>query len=249
MGIRQQGSWLVVWMALAVMCVGGCGSDITPENPPGTSPGPSQAGPTTGGQSVQQPGSGGSETTAGQGTAQEAPERTVPPVKLTDAVRQTCLVQVGQVLPVRPDELAQLQDIHGAAAAASEVSFGQKLTVVCFWQLGTSQRSRLAALDMLEFLDKDIAREFAGQGLAVVCVHVGDSAGLGDLDPTGEIRVPCLVDLQGELFARMAVGTEHMPRIYLLDGQGRVLWFDVEYSSATRRYLREAIEATLGPST
>jgi len=255
-GESQQGGWLLVGVALAGLCVAGCGSDTAPEKPTGTAGDSSQAGvaggEAAGGQSAGQTSSGGQSAhgsgTSGGSTTPEQPHRhAIPEVNLTDAVRQTCLVQVGQSFPLVASDLAQLPDIHGAAAAPPGVSFGQKLSVVCFWQLGATDRDRLTALDLLEFLDKDIARPFADQGLSVVCVHVGDSPALGQLDPAGEIHVPCLVDAQGGLFGRVATNTEYMPRIYLLDGRGGVLWFDVEYSSATRRYLREAIEAALSP--
>jgi hypothetical protein len=38
-----------------------------------------------------------------------------------------------------------------------------------------------------------------------------------------------------------------MPRTYLLDPTGKILWFDVEYSRSTRRDLSEALDAMVGP--
>jgi len=37
-----------------------------------------------------------------------------------------------------------------------------------------------------------------------------------------------------------------MPRTFLLDANGKVLWFDVEYSRAARRDLIVSIKAVLG---
>jgi hypothetical protein len=37
------------------------------------------------------------------------------------------------------------------------------------------------------------------------------------------------------------VATEHLPRTYLLDAEGRILWFDLEYSRATARELINAL--------
>ncbi len=36
-----------------------------------------------------------------------------------------------------------------------------------------------------------------------------------------------------------------MPRTYLVDSQGKILWFDMEYSRSTRRDLRDAIRVVL----
>lgn len=249
MARQQPAGWLTIAAALAAMCVSGCGADTAPHQPGGTAPEPSPAGLSAGGQSGAQTLPGSPGASGAQAVPEQPPPHAIPPVALTEAVRKTCLVQVGQAFPVAADELAKLPDMRGAGSQTASVAFGPKLSVVCFWQLGSSPRSRLAALDLLEFLDQDIARQFAGQGLSALCIHVGEAAGLAALDPSGEIRLPCLVDPQGELFARVAMGTEYMPRIYLLDARRTVLWFDVEYSSATRRYLREAIEAALNGGT
>ncbi|MEM9659649.1 MAG: hypothetical protein AAF961_14915, partial [Planctomycetota bacterium] len=52
---------------------------------------------------------------------------------------------------------------------------------------------------------------------------------------------PELVDAEGVAFAKL--GAKLLPRIYVLDAQGSVVWFDIEYSEATRRELRQAIAA------
>ena len=56
-------------------------------------------------------------------------------------------------------------------------------------------------------------------------------------------RYPLLLDAGGAYFKRVA--TEKVLRTYLLDAQGRILWFDTEYSRATRRDLLQAIDAAL----
>ena len=52
---------------------------------------------------------------------------------------------------------------------------------------------------------------------------------------------PNLLDADGKAFAQ--VGSERLPRTYLLDPQGKILWFDIEYSLATRRELHQALRA------
>ena len=48
-----------------------------------------------------------------------------------------------------------------------------------------------------------------------------------------------LLDSEGEALAKVA--TRRLPRTYLLDKKGKILWFDMEYSASTRRDLRDAI--------
>jgi len=56
---------------------------------------------------------------------------------------------------------------------------------------------------------------------------------------------PNLLDPKGEYFAKIA-SERKMPRTYLLDAQGKVLWFDLEYSNTARRDLVQGIEVALG---
>ena len=37
-----------------------------------------------------------------------------------------------------------------------------------------------------------------------------------------------------------------LPRIYVLDAQRRIAWFDIEYSEATRRELQQTLAALAG---
>ena len=51
-----------------------------------------------------------------------------------------------------------------------------------------------------------------------------------------------LVDAKGKAFAQ--VGSRHLPRTFVLDPSGKIVWFDIEYSLATRRELQQALAAT-----
>jgi hypothetical protein len=55
-----------------------------------------------------------------------------------------------------------------------------------------------------------------------------------------------LLDAEGRAFAE--VGSEKLPRTYLVDAQGKILWFDIEYSLSTRRELHQALRAVVGPA-
>jgi hypothetical protein len=53
-----------------------------------------------------------------------------------------------------------------------------------------------------------------------------------------------LLDPEGDYYAKVA--TDRIPRVYLLDPAGKVLWFDIEYSPSTQRDLERAIRFVLG---
>ena len=57
-----------------------------------------------------------------------------------------------------------------------------------------------------------------------------------------DVTFPSLLDPGGAYFA--AVATERLPRIYLLDADGKILWFDMEYTETTRGALKQAIHAS-----
>ena len=48
-----------------------------------------------------------------------------------------------------------------------------------------------------------------------------------------------LVDSDSKLFLQFA--TARVPRTYVLDKDGKILWFDIEYSQSTRRDLANAL--------
>ena len=52
-----------------------------------------------------------------------------------------------------------------------------------------------------------------------------------------------LMDPQGKALAQVA--TRYLPRTYLVDAAGKIVWFDMEYSPSTRRQLIQAIECTV----
>ncbi len=170
------------------------------------------------------------------------PPPTIPPVELGDTLRATCLVEVGHTMPD-----AQLRDLNGTVHALRRL-YGEKLTVVFFWSgQGPS------AIQELADLGTDIAEPYAEKGVRVVAVNVRDT----DEDVRKSIdlagaTIPVLLDPAGSFFSKVA--TEKVPRTYLLQTtqdaegnlQGKILWFDVEYSRSTRRNLKQAIQVARG---
>jgi peroxiredoxin len=164
----------------------------------------------------------------------DAPEK-IPPVVLSKQHEALCKVQVGDIMPAI--ELPQLRE--NGAARLSDL-FGEKATVVVFWS--TDRRMSRA---QLADLTPDVIEPFAEMGVAVVGIAVRESASSAE-EALQQARAsfPNLLDAEGRAFA--AVGRDRLPRTYLLDPQGKILWFDIEYSHATRRELQQALRALVG---
>jgi peroxiredoxin len=133
----------------------------------------------------------------------------------------------------------QLPDLDGRMRHLAS-HYGSVLTVVCFWR-----GDRALARAELADLGPDVAAAFSGRGVRVVGIAVQEtieSARRHAAD--AEASFPILVDADGSAFAK--VGSDKLPRTYLLDATGTILWFDIEYSRTTRRDLQLAIRAALG---
>jgi peroxiredoxin len=165
--------------------------------------------------------------------AQEAePTPKIPPVVLSKQHEALCKVKVGDALPAI--ELPRLD--NGRPEKLSQM-FGERATVVVFWK-----PDRRMALAQLTDLTPDVIEPFAEQGIAVVGIAVNGTTSTAQAAlQKSAAEFPNLVDADGGAFA--AVGSERLPRTYLVDPQGKVLWFDIEYSHATRRELQQALRA------
>jgi peroxiredoxin len=187
-----------------------------------------------------QPGS--EQSAAGQPAKQAEPEPpppTVPEVHMPEALRDTCLVFVGDEMPG-----GELADLEGNTKSLAELR-GEKLTVILFWNRGEELFAQMAATAALEDLQKDVAEPYGSKGVAVVAINVKDSAegARQNVDEAGA-KYPILSDPEGEYFAKVA--TQDLPRVYLLDADGKLLWLDVEFSRTTRRNLMQAVQVELG---
>lgn len=164
--------------------------------------------------------------------SEERPE--MPRVLLTQSHAELCRVQVGDVLPP-----VRLADLDGTEHDVSSL-FGDELTIVFFW---TGQLS--SARTGLADLDPDVLTPYKDHGVRVVGIAVEEKPQeakqyIDDADAT----FVNLVDPDGSAFAQ--VGTGMLPRIFLVDSRGKILWFDMEYSRSTRRDLRQAIRSVVG---
>lgn len=158
---------------------------------------------------------------------------TMPKVMLTEGHAATCLVRVGDAFPE-----IELADPAGERKQLTALR-GERLTLVVFWNAREP-----VALEELSDLARYHQPRFGHEGLSIVAVNTGNEPQLAaELAKEAKATYPILCDPQGEAFAKIA--TSNLPRTYLLNAQGQVLWFDLEYSPTTRRDLAQAIRYSL----
>ena len=165
-----------------------------------------------------------------------AQKKEIPKVNLTKDDAATCLVKVGDAMPE-----GQLPRPDGTEFPLRSL-FGNKATVVLFWSSANPY-----ARQALRRLGGDVFGPFGDKGVGVVAIDVKDSPEVArktasELAATKSANA-LLLDPDGAYFAKVA--TEKLPRVYLLDPTGKILWFDIEYSGVTRANLQLAIEAVL----
>jgi peroxiredoxin len=160
-------------------------------------------------------------------------ELKMPSVVLSDQHAALCKVKVGDPFPA-----LELPDISGARKTLNEL-YGSKLTLVVFWN-----GKQPTAIEELSDLTRYFLPRFADKGLAVVAIDSGDEATkAGELSQKAGAAYPVLSDADGAALTQVA--TSKLPRSYLLDPSGKIIWFDLEYSPTTRRDLAQAIRFTL----
>jgi len=159
--------------------------------------------------------------------------QSMPQVYFTEEHAKLSLVHVGDQFPK-----LELADLDGEQQQFGEL-LGEKLTIVIFWQSGLP-----TSLEALADLQARFLKEFADQGVGVVGINVGDEPLLArELTEQAATEYPQLSDRDHKAFAQVATRT--LPRCYLLDASGKVLWFDIEYSRTTRQQLLSAIRFSL----
>ena len=123
--------------------------------------------------------------------------------------------------------------LGGGDAKVADLA-GKKATVVLFWA-----PDRWMAEGALVDLGIEAAA-FGGKGAGFVGIVEGPANDKTDgLIKSAGTGLTQLADADGAALAQ--VGELALPRIYVLDSQGKVAWFDIEYSEATRRELRQTL--------
>jgi peroxiredoxin len=152
----------------------------------------------------------------------------VPPVLLASGHAQLCKVNVGDAFPT-----IALPKVGGGDAKVADLA-GKKATVVLFWA-PDRWMAEGALVDMaIE------AAAFGDKGAGFVGIVEGPANDKTDgLIKSAGTGLTQLADADGAALAQ--VGELALPRIYVLDSAGKVAWFDIEYSEATRRELRQTL--------
>ncbi len=149
-----------------------------------------------------------------------------PQVVLSDEHAATCLVGVGDTMPDIAfhvqDEVRHLHDCLG------------RLTLVVFWN-----RDRYYAVEQFSRLGREVRDRYGDLGLSIVAVNVVDPAQAAP--PESEPAARPFVSGWDDGSAFSQVATARIPRTYLLDSTGTIVWFDLEYSRSTRREMHNAI--------
>lgn len=164
----------------------------------------------------------------------------IPEVQLSAALKATCKIGVGDSLPE-----ASLSTADGKTASLGQLR-GEAATVVFFWAAGDTETSKKIAASALADIQADAVSAYGPKAVNAVAVNQRDSAEkVAEILAQAKIGFLVLMDPDGGYFAQVA--TERLPRVYVLDRQGKIVWFDVEYSETTRRILKEVLRVTAGP--
>ena len=196
-------------------------SQSEPSRPASASSAPDESNPASG------------EVAAGEIGQVDPADLAMPKVLLSNAEIATCLVGVGDPMPA-----ITLPDLAGKAQPLAQL-LGERLTVVAFWR-----DSNPYAMAELADLGPDVAQHFGRRGVRVVAIDESDSPDqVRQIVQKLGLKFPVLLDAKGEALAKVA--TRKLPRTYLLDATGKIVWFDIEYSRSTRRDLHQAIQFLL----
>lgn len=154
----------------------------------------------------------------------------IPQVHLSETHAKTLKVNVGDKFPS-----FSLPD--GAGKPQTLDSLKGRLTLIVFWRANEP-----SAVEELRDLAAQYLPAYATAGLKVAAINSYDQpaatkAVLEQFQP----GYPCLTDVGGKLLGQ--VGAGQLPRTFLLDAGGKVLWLDIEYSRTTRRQLLQALQA------
>lgn len=160
----------------------------------------------------------------------DATSTKIPKVALTRQEEDLCKVKVGDAMPA-----IELPGVDGGKATKLADLFGKTATVVVFWK-GDRRMSREQLADIVP----DVIEPFGKKGVAVVGIAVQESAqSAPEVLTNAGAKFDNVLDADGKAFAQ--VGSERLPRTYVLDSTGKIVWFDIEYSLTTRRELHDVL--------
>jgi peroxiredoxin len=153
----------------------------------------------------------------------------MPKVQFSKREEKLCKVKVGDEMPA-----IELPELGGKPTKLASL-LGKKATVIVFWK-----GDRRMAREQLADLGSDVIEPFEKEGVAVIGIAVKETdASATEALAKTDAKFKNLLDADGKAFAE--VGSERLPRTYVLDPSGKIVWFDIEYSLTTRRELHDAL--------
>jgi hypothetical protein len=164
----------------------------------------------------------------------------VPPVVMSKQHRDKLEVFQNDALPAEVlDE--QLVGLDGKSHSLRS-ELGQKLTVVLFWS-----SDHAYAAEELHYLATRVNHDFGQKGVKIVTINQRDNQQQAS-KAAGSAGASSLVTLldSNKTLSQLADGS--VPRTYLLDAEGRVLWLDIVFDRTTQRDLAGAINFVLNKS-
>ena len=212
------------WATLIAVClmagVIGCNGDTTKTPNDGTP-----------GNDDDPPVADGTNNDATSADAPTSPQ--VPETIYSEMVGKTHVVKVGDTLPA-----AELPDVGGKLHKLSDL-YGENLTIIFFWR-----GRNLYSVEEFEDMEGDVALPYSEKGVRIIAINEGDTAEqvVAQIQKV-DAKFANVLDPDGAFFAKVA--TEKMTRTYAVDAEGKILWFETEYSTDTRRLLKQTIEAVL----
>lgn len=160
-----------------------------------------------------------------------------PRVVLSVKHANTCIVKVNDMFPAM-----ELPDLRRKRFSIQQ-NLGQQLTVVVFWNT-----QRLFSREQFRRMQKEVAEPWSLKGVNVIAINVGDDVATVDaFSKKVGAKFPVLLDTNAAAWKKVSKGS--VPRMFLVDRQGKILWFDIEYSQGALRNLRNAIEYHLRQQT
>ena len=147
----------------------------------------------------------------------------IPKVGLSAEHKQLCKVGVADALPTLTTD----------GKAVPFVSPPQRVATVLAFVGHDGWMSR----QLLKDLGPDVTKKFGGKGVEVIATFVSRQ-------PPKNLKFKTQTDPQGKRFALL--GSGGLPRVYILDSKGKIVWFDIEYSATTRREIRQTLQVLTG---
>ena len=152
-----------------------------------------------------------------------------PSVDLSEFHKSTCLKSVGE----------QVGDVTVVDMEGTHHQFlrllSDRLTVLFFWD-----EKSATGMEQFRRIPVDILGDFAAHRVKVIAVNVGgEKSRVRELTGDAADKIVSLVDSDGSFYGHFA--SSLLPRTYVLDQRGTILWFDLEFSLSTSRSLRQVL--------